>query len=246
MYAGRLRENFSRGTKRVPRTPKANTNLLVGVRASGTGWLLPLRRGGDCHMMPIIGVSIETRDGRNSHWMQPTAVTLFLCHRIPVVGSSTVLTSKTGLQVPPALAAMTTMPAQARRHCSSSTATCRMIFSATRVDVRLSLTAHRKNVSTLIRGSSLVSWRPMSLVMPRVRMAKPWKWSISSTTAMAGSTKRTTVPTAWTSCVSSCSRLWFLPLVACTVHIIVDVTSITADLLILVRSSTATNRRPNK
>mmetsp|Transcript_6977 Transcript_6977/g.14107 ORF Transcript_6977/g.14107 Transcript_6977/m.14107 type:complete len:221 (+) Transcript_6977:344-1006(+) len=154
------------------------------------------------HMRPANGSKITTVDGTSSHAIVFITVILSAIHNIVVV------TSPTGLHAPPAFAAMTMTPPMLWRRCLSLPTACRSNFKQTMVAVKLSITALRKKQRKPRMGMR-GSFRPLaSRAIAAVTTAKPPKWSIDSTTPMAGSKKRIIAPTSckpWSSSSSKAS-----------------------------------------
>mmetsp|Transcript_85335 Transcript_85335/g.246690 ORF Transcript_85335/g.246690 Transcript_85335/m.246690 type:complete len:210 (+) Transcript_85335:387-1016(+) len=143
---------------------------------------------------PMSGSAMTTNDGRNSQ--EIVFVTVILSDSQSIV----VVTSPIGLQAPPALAAITISPPILCRRCRSLPTECRSNFRHTIVAVRLSMTALMKkhNVPSMGINSSL---RPrVNLLIVTVTTAKPSKWSMDSTTPIAGSRKRMMAPTSCKPC----------------------------------------------
>mmetsp|Transcript_95548 Transcript_95548/g.240761 ORF Transcript_95548/g.240761 Transcript_95548/m.240761 type:complete len:298 (+) Transcript_95548:637-1530(+) len=167
--------------------------------------------------------------------------------------SIVVVTSPTGLQAPPAFAAITTRPPIACRKCLSPPATWRSNFNETIVAVRLSIMALRKKVIKHKMGINGSVRPPVTCKIKRVTTSKPSKWSIDSTTPMAGNKNRMMAPTSFKPCSSSSfSASWFScdsrgwKPTARKVHIEADTISMTADLFTPTWSSSTTRTSPIK
>mmetsp|Transcript_4626 Transcript_4626/g.12409 ORF Transcript_4626/g.12409 Transcript_4626/m.12409 type:complete len:223 (-) Transcript_4626:168-836(-) len=113
------------------------------------------------------------------------------------------------------------------------------------------MTELMKKLRVPMTGMSRCLLEPMILLMPAVTTPKPPKWSMDSTTAMAGNRKRTMPPTSsrplsrwrWNSSRPSGETVgWYLA--AVNTHIEAAKMSITADLLMPTTSSTATRISP--
>mmetsp|Transcript_25359 Transcript_25359/g.60325 ORF Transcript_25359/g.60325 Transcript_25359/m.60325 type:complete len:226 (+) Transcript_25359:632-1309(+) len=149
------------------------------------------------HLKPHKGKTPATKDGKKS---QSTVCTAEMRSWIQ---SMVVVTSPMGLQAPPALAAITARPPHSWRYSWLSGAKRRRIFTATMVEVRLSITELSIKVRMQMMGMSR-SFRPsMALRMVMFTKAKPSKWSMDSTTPMAGSRKSKTLPTSSSPWLSS-------------------------------------------
>mmetsp|Transcript_93682 Transcript_93682/g.262070 ORF Transcript_93682/g.262070 Transcript_93682/m.262070 type:complete len:256 (+) Transcript_93682:1118-1885(+) len=158
-----------------------------------------------------------------------------------------------GLHAPPAFAAMTRRPPMVWRNslCLSPGTECLSNFRQTIVAVRLSITELRKKHRMESTGIS-ASFRPLvKPKMPAVTTAKPSKWSMDSTTPIAGRRKRMIAPTSCSPCLSSCSSLSWPCFDSCgwyptakNVHIDADTMSMLADLFNPKWSSNTTSTRP--
>ena len=185
MYGGRWVMPLNTGTNsRAPR-PRANTSLrskgVVGSRRSAS-LSSSSGRSNSPRMVRLSassGTSRQTRLGRKSALMMPVALIWWPIHSMVVV------TSPIGDQAPPALAAMTTIPAKNQRS-RWSPISLRNSEIITMVVVRLSSTAERKKVMKPISHSSVTRlWVRMRSVIT----LKPSWASISSTMVMAPSRK---------------------------------------------------------
>mmetsp|Transcript_36715 Transcript_36715/g.86205 ORF Transcript_36715/g.86205 Transcript_36715/m.86205 type:complete len:200 (-) Transcript_36715:100-699(-) len=118
------------------------------------------------------------------------------------------------------------------------------------VAVRLSITALKKKAMTQTMGISRPGLPCVWRTMKAVTTAKPFMWSIDSTTHIAGSRNKMTLPTSKRPFISSSSRRWcpstvlaWMP-AAWYVHITDARTSMMADLSSRSTSSSATNVMP--
>mmetsp|Transcript_93688 Transcript_93688/g.262091 ORF Transcript_93688/g.262091 Transcript_93688/m.262091 type:complete len:250 (-) Transcript_93688:526-1275(-) len=213
-YGGKPVVIFSMGTMRMHATPKSSTATLPRVTSDGalSQWptdttsssasaasrLLATARAS--HQSPAKGSMVTTNDGRNSHAMVCATVIFSANHSIVVV------TSPMGLQAPPALAAMTKKPPMLWRSSLSWRTECRNNFKQTMVAVRLSMTALKKKHRMPRIGISNSLRPPAILAMHMVTTAKPSKWSIDSTTPIAGSKNKMIAPTSFKPRLNSCSN----------------------------------------
>mmetsp|Transcript_77989 Transcript_77989/g.223491 ORF Transcript_77989/g.223491 Transcript_77989/m.223491 type:complete len:228 (-) Transcript_77989:401-1084(-) len=219
--------------------PTTNTSTLAfrtsGMCCSATSSeglsVLGMLHVRSCNQSPNNGTTQAAKEGKKSHLMvAPTEM-------LPASHSIVVVTSPTGLHAPPALAAMTTMPPMVWRTCLSLAAVCRRSLRTTIVAVKLSMTALRKKQNKLSMGISN-SWRPpVDVMMKRVTTENPPKWSMDSTTAIAGSKNKMSLPTSSkllsiSACISSfpCSESCGWKPAAKKVHIAAEAISITAAL----------------
>ena len=141
-----------------------------------------------------MGINVHTILGINTFAIMPVAV---IC---PPIHSMVVVTSPTGDQAPPALAAITIRPAKYHRIFWSS-----MIFDTsdtiTMVVVKLSSNDERKKVIMVIMASSLLAFLVWIL---SVITRKPSCASISSTIAIAP-IKKNKISAISAKCSRNCS-----------------------------------------
>mmetsp|Transcript_63901 Transcript_63901/g.187448 ORF Transcript_63901/g.187448 Transcript_63901/m.187448 type:complete len:257 (+) Transcript_63901:583-1353(+) len=132
----------------------------------------------------------DTSDGTKSHFAVGTVLIFPWIHSIVVV------TSPIALHAPPALAAITMRPPHRCRKSLSSGTRRRRILSETIVAVRLSITELRKNVRKHKIGIRRPKLPFMDFWMSTVTQTNAPKWSMDSTTPMAGRRKSMTLPTS--------------------------------------------------
>mmetsp|Transcript_21115 Transcript_21115/g.66781 ORF Transcript_21115/g.66781 Transcript_21115/m.66781 type:complete len:234 (-) Transcript_21115:743-1444(-) len=206
-YGGRPVQIFRTGTMRMQLMPRASTPTFEAVTFAGpeptdsSARLTSPGHAADscaleaacrlaCHQRPASGTTPATREGRN----RPATVSK--AEILPWIQSIVVVTSPIGLQAPPAFAAITAQLPQLRRKDSSFLATWRRSFNATIVAVRLSMTELRKKVKRQMMGINRSTLPAIILLIMDVTIAKPPKWSMDSTTPMAGKRNRMTLPTS--------------------------------------------------